>query len=40
MLIYLVFLLNKLDNMEIDNFFTLYPTEASCKQYFKDQRES
>jgi transposase-like protein len=35
-----VYLLNKLDNMKIDNFFSTYTTETSCKLYFKEQREA
>ncbi len=26
--------------MKIDNFFTFYSTEDSCKLYFKQQREA
>ncbi len=26
--------------MQIDNFFSLYATEAECKQYFKEEREA
>jgi ribosomal protein L37AE/L43A len=35
-----IYLLNKLDNMKVDNFFSMYSTEVSCKLYFKEQREA
>jgi hypothetical protein len=34
-----IFLLNKLYDMKIEDFFMTYSTEANCKQYFKEQRE-